>query len=137
MRLSVYSPTTTTATTIMIIFYSLILLIPAILASPVYQRQNISSPSNTTAPPKVTIGGLDHPVEITGTVNTATNLDQYFNIPFAKPRMSPDNKWWLTSSYRRATIRTSPTCDIWLQYQRHSLRSSLSPGYPRLRFGLW
>jgi len=77
----------------MIIFYSLILLIPAILASPVYQRQNISSPSNTTAPPKVTIGEPDHPVEITGTVNTATNLDQYFNIPFAKPRMSPDNKW--------------------------------------------
>ena len=91
MRLSVYSPTTTTATTIMIIFYSLILLIPAILASPVYQRQNITSPTSTTA--QVTIGGPDHPVEINGTVNTTTNLDQYFNIPFAKPRMSPDNKW--------------------------------------------
>jgi hypothetical protein len=71
----------------MIIRYSLILLIPAILASPVFPRQNATSPLNATA--KVTIGGPDHPVEITGTVNTATNLDQYFNIPFAKPRTSP------------------------------------------------
>jgi hypothetical protein len=66
-----------------------ILLIPVILASPVYQRQNITSSGNTTANPKVIIGGTDHPVEITGTVNTAANLDQYYNIPFAKPRKSP------------------------------------------------
>jgi hypothetical protein len=73
----------------MIIQASFILLIPAILASPVYQRQNITGPGNTSTNPKVTIGGPDHPVEVTGTVNTATHLDQYFNIPFAKPRTSP------------------------------------------------
>ena len=89
IRSSFHSPTTTPITTDMIGFHSLILLIPAILAGPVYQRQNITNPSNTTAPPKVTIGGPDHPVVITGIVNTATNLDQYFNIPFAKPRTSP------------------------------------------------
>jgi len=71
------------------IYHYLVLLIPAILANPVFRRQNLTDPSSTTGPPRVTIGGPDHPVEITGTVNTATNLDQYFNIPFAKPRMSP------------------------------------------------
>jgi hypothetical protein len=71
----------------MIIHYYLALLISAILASPVSQRQAASD--NTTAPPKVTIGGPDEPVEITGVVNTAANLDQYFNIPFAKPRELP------------------------------------------------
>jgi len=85
--LSFHSPITTTIIPNMIISYSLLLLIPAILASPVYQRQNITSPTSTTA--QVTIGGPDHPVEINGTVNTTTNLDQYFNIPFAKPRTSP------------------------------------------------
>lgn len=69
--------------TIMIPYY-LALLVPAVFASPVFQRQNTTSP--VTAPPKVTIGGPDHPVEITGIINTAANLDQYFNIPFAKPR---------------------------------------------------
>jgi hypothetical protein len=70
----------------MIVQYSLILFIPVILANPVYQRQNITNSLNATA--KVTIGSPDHPVKITGTFNTATNLDQYFNIPFAKPRTS-------------------------------------------------
>lgn len=62
--------------------YYIALLIPGVLASPVFQRQV----TPTSATPKVTISGPDHPVEITGIVNTAANLDQYFNIPFAKPR---------------------------------------------------
>lgn len=63
-----------------------LLLTPVALAIPAVQRQDQGPvPPNATVP-KVTIGGFDKHIEVVGTVNTQLGLDQYFNIPFAKPR---------------------------------------------------
>lgn len=93
----------------MITFQLILLILPIALGSPILGRQAPGSSNSTSGPaPKVTIGGSDHPVEITGTFNSYANLDQYFNIPFAKPRMSPFLRYEARSPIAIGDLRFSP-----------------------------
>jgi hypothetical protein len=103
--------THSTFTSVMILLDLILLLRPIANGSPATRRQSTNettSPVDGTAP-KVTIGGPDHPVEITGSISVGTNLDQYFNIPFAKARKSaqspPTN---LTDSLAVGELRFAP-----------------------------
>lgn len=75
----------------MIVFKLALVLLPFAQGVPAAKRQASVPVSNDTSSPltaKVILGGPDHPTEVIGTVNTDLNLDQYFNIPFAKARKS-------------------------------------------------